>query len=60
MANRVTAGIIRRKLNRMNIGLTKKQTVRILKEIKRYNKNHADWTLVEVDEKSGNTVKVKL
>lgn len=58
--NRLTAWIIRRKLKKEGIQLTGKQTARMLKELKRYKKNHADWNLVEVNSKNGNTVKVRL
>ena len=60
IANRFTAGIVRRKLKKEGIRLTRKQTSLLIKEITRYKKNHTDWNLVEVDNKNGDTVKVKI
>lgn len=56
----LTAGFIRRKLQKEGIKLTRKQTALLIKEIKRYKKNHSEWNLIEVDEKNGNTVKIKI
>ncbi len=58
--NRFTSGIIRRKLKKEGIRLTRKQASLFIKEIRRYKKNHTDWNLVEVYNKDGDTVKVKI
>ena len=52
--NRLTAGIVCRKLKKEGFHLTRKQTVLFIKELKRYKKTHRDWNLVEVgsDEES--------
>ncbi len=60
IANRFTAGIIRRKLIKKGIRLTRKQIGLFIKEFKQYKKNHTDWNLVEVENKDGYTVKVKI
>ena len=58
--NRFTSGIIRRKLKKEGIRLTRKQVSLFINEIKRYKKSHADWNLVEVDSKDGDRVTVKI
>ena len=58
--NTLTAGIIRRKLKKYKLILTRKQTMRFIKELKRYKKSHSDWYLVEASEKNGDTVRVKI
>ena len=60
IANRFTAGIIRRKLKKEGVRLTRKQTSIFIKEIRRYKKNYADWNLVEVDCKNGDKIRVKI
>lgn len=60
IANRFTAGMIRRKLKKEGIRLTKKQIWLFIKEIRRYKKNHTDWNLVEVEDKNGDTVRLKI
>ncbi len=60
IANRFTAGIIRRKLKKEGVRLTRKQTSLFIKVIRRYKKNHPDWNLVEVNGKNGDAVKVKI
>ena len=58
--NRFTLGIIRRKLKKEGIRLTRNQTLLFIKAIRRYKKSHADWNLVEVDSKNGDTVTVRI
>ena len=60
IANGLTAGIIRRKLKKEGITLTRKQTTQLVKGLKQYKKTHPHWNLVEVDFHNGDTVKVKL
>ncbi len=60
IANRFTAGMIRRKLKKAGVSLTRKQTSLFIKEIRQYKKKYADRNLAEVDSKNGDTVKVKL
>ena len=60
VVNRLTAGIIRRKLKKEGIQLTGKQTTLMIKELRRYKKNHAGWNLVEVESPGGDMVKVKI
>jgi hypothetical protein len=60
IANRITAGIVCRKLKKEGIRLTRKQVSLFINEIKRYKKSHADWNLVEVDSKDGDRVTVKI
>ena len=58
--NRFSAGIIRRMLQNKGIHLTKKQTVALVKEIKKYKKRHPDWNLVEVTHSDGSKITVKI
>ena len=58
--NRLTAGIVCRKLKKEGINLTRKQTVLFIKELKRYKKTHRDWNLVEVSENDTNSVIIKI
>lgn len=55
-----TAGIIRRKLKKGKIRLTTKQIKLFIKEFKRYRKKHTDWNLVEIENKNGYTIKVRI
>lgn len=58
--NRLTAGIVCRKLKKEGIHLTRKQTVLFIKELKKYKKKHHDWNLVEVSENDTNSIVIKI
>ena len=58
--NRLTAGIVCRKLKKEGFHLTRKQTVLFIKELKRYKKKHRDWNLVEVEGSDEDSVIVKI
>lgn len=58
--NRLTAGIVRKQLKKEGFHLTRKQTVLLIKELKRYKKTHRDWNLVEVTESGTNSVIIKI
>ena len=58
--NRLTAGIACRKLKKEGFHLTRKQTVLLIKELKRYKKTHRDWNLVEITENGTNSVIIKI
>lgn len=58
--NRLTAGIVCRKLKKEGIHLTRKQIVLFIKELKKYKKKHRDWNLVEVEESDEDSVIVKI
>ena len=58
--NRLTAGIVCRKLKKEGIHLTRKQTVLFIKELKRYKKKHRDWNLVELEGSDEDSVIVKI
>ena len=60
IVNRFTVVAIRRKLKKEGIWLTRKQTLLLIKEIRRYKKSHAGWNLVEIDEKNGDSIKVQI
>lgn len=60
IVNRFTAGLIRRRLKKEGVRLTKGQTVRLIKALRQYKADHAEWNLVEVACKSGDTVTVKI
>ena len=58
--NRVTSGIIRKKLKKEGVQLTRKQTLLFIKAIRFYKRNHSDWYLIEIEDADGDTVKVKI
>ncbi len=58
--NRLTAGIVCRKLKKEGIHLTRKQTVLFIKELKKYKKKHRDWNLVEISENDTNSIVIKI
>ena len=58
--NRLTAGIVCRKLKKEGLHLTRKQTVLFIKELKKYKKKHRDWNLVEVSENDTNSIVIKI
>ena len=58
--NRLTAGIVCRKLKKEGIHLTRKQTVLFIKELKKYKKTHRDWNLVEISENDTDSVIIKI
>jgi hypothetical protein len=60
IANRITSGFIRKKAKEMNIILTRKQAVELVKQLNRYRKTHRDWNLVEIDCQNGNSVRIKI
>ncbi len=55
--NSITAGLIQ-KYTKLNI--TREQAVMLIKELKRYKREHKDWVLVEVKSSNGDYVKIKL
>ena len=58
--NRLTAGIVCRRLKKEGIHLTRKQTVLFIKELKRYKRTHRDWNLVEIEENGEDSIIVKI
>lgn len=60
VANRFTAGFIRKKLEKEGIRLTRRQTLLFVREMKKYKKKHAEWNLVEIEEKNGDTVSIRI
>ncbi len=58
--NRLTAGIIRKKLRKEGIKLSRKQTVRLIKALRKYRRKHPEWNLVEACEANGDSVIVRI
>ena len=58
--NYFTAGILCRKLKKCGLHLTRKQIVVCIREINRYKKSHAEWSIVEFEGKDGDCVKIKI
>ncbi|MBQ7378820.1 MAG: hypothetical protein IJW70_03960 [Clostridia bacterium] len=58
--NRLTAGFIRKKLRKEGVKLSRKQTVRMIKALRKYRRKHPEWNLVEACEGGGDRVIVKL
>ncbi|MBR2353621.1 MAG: hypothetical protein IKB75_06945 [Clostridia bacterium] len=60
IVNRFFAGRIRRELNKSGLHLTKKQTLLLMGELKKYKKRAPDWNLVEVTASNGDRIVVKI
>jgi len=60
IVNRFTAGIIRKRLKKEGVRLTRKQTLQFIKGLKQYKKEHTDWNLVEVNSQNGDTVTIRI
>ncbi|MBR2926011.1 MAG: hypothetical protein IKC31_00315 [Clostridia bacterium] len=60
IVNRLSAGWIRKKLNKSGLHLTKKQTLLLMGELKKYKRRAPDWNLVEVTESNGDRIVVKI
>ena len=60
VVNRLTVGIIRRKLKKEGIILTRKQIILFITEIKRYKKENTAWNIIEVANTSGDIIEIKL
>ena len=58
--NRLTAGIVCRRLKKEGVHLTRKQTVLFIKELKRYKRTHHDWNLVEIEGNDEDSIIVKI
>ena len=58
--NRLTAGIVCRRLKKEGIHLTRKQTVLFIKELKRYKRTHRGWNLVEIEGSDEDSIIVKI
>lgn len=58
--NRITASIISKKLKEKGVNLTRSQTALFVKEIARYKKNNNDWNIVEIKEKNGDTIVIRI
>ena len=58
--NRVTAGFIARRAQKEGTNISKKQLRALIKEVKKYKKNHKNWKLVEVDSADGLHVEINL
>lgn len=53
VVNRLFAGIIRRKLRKEGVKLSRKQTVKLIKAFRKYRKKHPDWVFVDAVSASG-------
>lgn len=58
--NRLSVGILRRRLKKEGVKLSRRQTVLFMKECRKYKKRAPDWNLVEVTGHTGNTVTVRI
>ena len=58
--NRFVAGFAPKYLKEYGIEITKEQAVVFIKELNRYRRKHPEWVLAEVQNSSGEYVKVKL
>lgn len=60
IVNRFFAGMIRRRLRKEGVKLTRKQTVKMIKALRKYKKRNPNWNLVEVTESDGEHVIVRI
>ena len=60
IVNRLSVGWIRKKLNKAGLHLTKKQTLLLMGELKKYKRRAPDWNLVEATKGDGERIVVKL
>ena len=60
LVNRLTAGIIRKKMEREGLTLTTEQLLLFTKELKRYKKNHPQFCLMEATSPDGKTIRIFL
>ena len=60
LVNRFSAMLLRRKLKKEGVKLSRRQTDRFLKELKHYRSTHPGWVLVDFRDKKGPLVEVKL
>ena len=60
IVNRLSVGILRRKLRKNGLKLTRKQTALFIKEFKAYKKEAPDWNLVEVTKENKDHITVKI
>lgn len=58
--NRVTAGFIAKRGQKEGTNISKEQLRALIKEVKKYKKNHKNWKLVEVDSADGVHVEINL
>ena len=60
IVNRITAAILRIKLKKEGLLLTRKQTIQVIKEYRKYKRNHPDWNIAEIIDSDGDTVKITI
>lgn len=58
--NRLTAGFIRKKLRKEGVKLSRKQTVAMIKALRKYRKRHPEWNLVEIANSGGDHIIVRI
>lgn len=58
--NGITAGVISRLCEKNGVQIPKEYMKELIKEVKKYKKEHPEWTLVEVCERNGDRVEIKL
>lgn len=57
LPNNFIAVIIRQKLKKERINVTKKQALLIINKLKQYKKRHPkNWNFVEINEKNGSSI----
>lgn len=60
LVNRLTAGIIRKKMEQEGLTLTTEQLLLFTKELKRYKKSHPQFCLMEATNPDGQIVRIFL
>ncbi len=58
--NSFAASFLPRFLKSEGVNITSRQARHMVKSLKKFKRRHKDWTLVEVQEKDGDRIKIKL
>lgn len=58
--NGVTAGIVSRLCGKKGVNIPTRYMRELIKAAREYKKNHPEWTLVEVSERNGDKVEIRL
>ena len=58
--NRFAAMLLRRSLKKKGVTVTRKQTSHLLKVLKQYRRTHPEWELIDLRDKKGQRVQIKL
>ena len=58
LANVATIALIRTILKRAGLPISIKQTIMLMREMRKYKKSHPDWNLAEIEQKNGDIITI--